>query len=423
MTDGRLSTRLDVFQPKRVTPCHPANHSQRPPLPRLTSFLDRICKAQRVERGMAEGLYESLHTRRLDEELRAIPELEPLFGRLEKEDAPEALARHIADAITDVLRNEDDDSRRAQLVNELLGLIGAQSEQVLDVSQRLIAVTRRIAPGVFSLERPITPLSQAALLTNAKDEPSFGSELPAELASANRVDLLCAFVRWHGIRVLEDALLDLKARGVPLRVITTTYVGATERRAVDEVVRRFGAEVRISYETQTTRLHAKAWLIRRATGFDTAYVGSSNLSRSALVDGLEWNVRLSGVGTPALLRKFEATFDTYWNDAAFKRYDPETDADLLDDALRFAGNRGRSPGGPITLAGLEVRALPHQDEILEALESERERGHHRNLVVAATGTGKTVVAALDYRRLRQERGGDPTLLFVAHRKEILEQSL
>src|SRR5207245_2826927 len=63
------------------------------------------------------------------------------------------------------------------------------------------------------------------------------------------------------------------------------------------------------------------------------------------------------------------------------------------------------------------------DEILEALESERERGHHRNLVVAATGTGKTVVAALDYRRLRQERGGDPTLLFVAHRKEILEQSL
>lgn len=64
-------------------------------------------------------------------------------------------------------------------------------------------------------------------------------------------------------------------------------------------------------------MHAKAWLFRRATRFDTAYVGSSNLSRAALLDGVEWNVRLSRVGTPSLLEKFEATFDTYWNDPGF----------------------------------------------------------------------------------------------------------
>ena len=151
-------------------------------------------------------------------------------------------------------------------------------------------------------------------------------------------------------------------------------------------------------ETEATRLHAKAWLFRRNSGYDTAFVGSSNLSRSALVDGLEWNVRLSGVGTPDLVRKFAATFDTYWESSAFVPYDPARDGDRLDDALASAGNRtGKRTS--ISLAGLEVRPLPHQQEILEALDTEREvHERHRNLVVAATGTGKTVVAALDYRR-------------------------
>ena len=121
---------------------------------------------------------------------------------------------------------------------------------------------------------------------------------------ADHVDLLCAFVKWHGLRVLEKELTLLRERGIPLRVITTTYLGATDVRALDALVNEFGAQVRINYETDQTRLHAKAWLLRRNTGFHTAYVGSSNLSHAALVDGLEWNVRLSAVATPHLLEKF-----------------------------------------------------------------------------------------------------------------------
>jgi hypothetical protein len=139
------------------------------------------------------------------------------------------------------------------------------------------------------LERPVTPLSAAALLTNAPVPADEGAEQVDGLGSADSVDLLCAFVRWHGLRVLQEPLTRLRERDVPLRVITTTYVGA---------------QVRVSYEAQSTRLHAKAWLMRRRSGFDTVFVGSSNLSRSALVDGPEWNVRLSAVATPALLRKF-----------------------------------------------------------------------------------------------------------------------
>ena len=176
---------------------------------------------------------------------------------------------------------------------------------------------------------------------------------------------------------------------------------------------------------RSTRLHAKAWLFRRNSGYDTAYVGSSNLSKAALLDGLEWNVRLSSISTPDVLRKFEATFDSYWSESAFELYDPDRDSRRLDEALHLAG-RGPSnvEGHRITLSGLEVRPYPHQRDMLERLEVERTvHDRHRNLLVAATGTGKTVMAALDYKRLRQQYGRELRLLFVAHRQEILRQSL
>ena len=179
-----------------------------------------------------------------------------------------------------------------------------------------------------------------------------------------------------------------------------------------------GAKVKVSYETRSTRLHAKAWLFHRETGFATAYIGSSNLTQWALVDGVEWNVRLSQVTAPDILEKFHATFDSYWAEADFESYDPARDAARLDRALEstFAADT-------IQFAALDVIPYPHQTEILERLTVERERHHRfRNLVVAATGTGKTIVAALDFRRLRDQMN-NPSLLFVAHRKELLAQSL
>ncbi|PIM73993.1 helicase [Streptomyces sp. JV178] len=293
-----------------------------------------------------------------------------------------------------------------------------------DGPRQLLALAEQEAPGVYAL-RPLTPLSETALITNSPEDPSLGSELRAELATADRIDLLCAFVKWYGLRVLEDSLRAAKERGVPIRVITTTYIGATDRHALDRLVRDFGAEVKVNYEIRSTRLHAKAWLFRRNSGFDTAYVGSSNLSKAALLDGLEWNVRLSSVATPAVLNKFEATFDAYWNDSAFELYDPDADGERLDRALSQASGSGATTDLKISLSGLEVRPFPHQQDMLERLRVEREiRGRNHNLLVAATGTGKTVMAALDYRNLRKTLGnGNPRLLFVAHRKEILKQSL
>jgi superfamily II DNA or RNA helicase/HKD family nuclease len=296
----------------------------------------------------------------------------------------------------------------------------------VDPIQQLHAVRPDGGPGRTARlrHRPKTPLNDAALLTNAHGEPTLASELRAEIDSADSVDLLCAFVMWHGLRLIEGELQTATEASVPIRVVTTTYIGGTERRALDRLVRDFGAQVKVQYDAQRTRLHAKAWLFGRHTGFDTAYVGSSNLTTSAMLEGVEWNVRLSRTATPTLLDKFRATFDAYWNSPEFEPYNPDADRDRLDDALLEARGVKASHRVTITLAGLEVRPYPYQQEMLDAIAVERVlHDRHRNLVVAATGTGKTVVAALDYRRLAREAGRLPRLLFVAHRREILEQSM
>lgn len=366
------------------------------------------------------GIFESLLTDQLAEKLAPLQGFKQSVASIDLASAPGELTRFLGDAIAERLGTLDAD-QMIELSNKILELVG-RSEDVLPGPQQLLEVQHDDNVRIRSFKRPQIPMSVAALLTNSREDPQLAAELRAELSSADRVDLLCAFIKWEGLRLLTDSLLELKEFGIPIRVITTTYMGATQRHAIDELVRRFDAEVRINYETNATRLHAKAWLFRRNSGFDTAYVGSSNLSRPALLDGLEWNVRLSGVATPGLLQKFALTFESYWEDNAFVPYNPDTDAERLDAALKRAG--GSTARRMLGSTGLEVTPLLHQAEMLEELDGARSnRDEHRNLVVAATGTGKTVLAALDYKRLCEAAGRELTLLFVAHRKEILAQSL
>ncbi|SDN38116.1 DUF3427 domain-containing protein [Streptomyces wuyuanensis] len=378
------------------------------------------------------GLYEQLITLRLESRLKDLSadgQWHAIDGVVGPESSPHVIARHVAETTRLVLERlpAADRVHAANHILESMSTVEGAREWVDLVAEgprQLLAVAEKEAEGVYAI-RPATPLSDTALITNSPEDPSLGFELRAELATADRVDLLCAFVKWHGLRVIEQSLEAAHARGVPIRVLTTTYIGATERRALDKLVQKFDAQVKVNYELRSTRLHAKAWLFRRNSGYDTAYVGSSNLSKAALLDGLEWNVRLSSVATPDVLRKFEATFDSYWSDSAFELYDPDRDATRLDDALLQSGRGTRSAEERhITLSGLEVRPYPHQRDMLERLEVERElHGRSRNLLVAATGTGKTVMAALDFKHLREKHGRDLRLLFVAHRQEILRQSL
>lgn len=379
---------------------------------------------------LVPGLYETLVTRELQEAIAELGEGVVDLQPADAGDAHRAVAEHVRRLVERALRSLPEATRlvaQTELCNELLASIrGVPHGAAPEPAEALVAplsILREVRePGRLNtaapaLRRPLVPLDAADLLVNARDQPSVGAAIEREIHSADGIDLLCAFVRWNGLRMIRPALEAFCAAGKPLRVITTVYTGSTERKALDWLV-GIGARVKVSYDTRTTRLHAKAWLFERASGYSTAFIGSSNLTHSAMLDGVEWNVRLAQASTPDLLDKFKAAFDSYWADPDYESYDPARDAERFDRAVRVTPQTAEAP-----ILHFDLHPYPFQREMLQALTVERERhGRYRNLVVAATGTGKTMVAAFDYLRIRRFIQ-NPSLLFVAHRKEILEQSL
>jgi superfamily II DNA or RNA helicase len=320
--------------------------------------------------------------------------------------------------------------RQLDLVNsilvatrERLGRAGDEIDGFRNPLQVLQAIHRTGPAPAY----PDTGLANPWLFTAGRGSPSLLAELRRELSACDQVDILVSFITYSGVRKLIDVLQAATALGADqkprtkIRMLTTTYTGATEIRALDELATLPGCEIRISLDGRRTRLHAKAWIFQRATGFGSAYVGSANLSGAALMGGLEWTVKFTERGQSDLFERAKAHFETLWEDNEFQVYDRnnESHRQALGEALR------REAGGDLVVRQtfFDLEPKTYQQDMLDSLQAERDHGRRRNLVVAATGTGKTVVAAFDYRRLCSIDGGRPRLLFVAHREEILRQSM
>ncbi|MBR4225839.1 MAG: DUF3427 domain-containing protein [Candidatus Methanomethylophilaceae archaeon] len=307
--------------------------------------------------------------------------------------------------------------------NRILGLISELSEEddILDwrigeAGERLLSIWNRMDAKV---RRPNTSISVSTLFTGGRRGVPIYEELCREIETSEEADLLVSFIKNSGLRLIMDSLTRMTDRGGRVRVLTTTYTGATDPQAIERLSRLRNTEVRISYDSKSTRLHAKSYLFKRANGFDTAFIGSSNLSNAAISDGMEWNVKLTEQDAPQVISVMRSAFDTYWSSPDFEPYEPLEDLPKLNAALRRESDRGTRVGG----VRFDIRPYLFQQEILDELEAEREVfGSYRNLVVAATGTGKTVVSAFDYRRFREGAERD-RLLYVAHRRDILVKSL
>ncbi len=389
------------------------------------------------------GLHERLDTPRVRQALKALGlEDHARWGKeLEGDDLAMSLfaelAQRLAERAGELREKGYQDWMLAvqALANALAAaghpLSGIEEDLPQPPFRQLLEVRSRAADQVGQREtlRPDIPLALSSLLTGSDRTPSLVTQIEKELATADSADWLVSFIKWSGIRALRETLKRFTETpttdGSPrLRIATTSYLGATDPKAIEFLLSLPNTEIRVSYDTHRTRLHAKAYLFHRNTGFGSAYIGSANVSRVAMDEGLEWTAKVSEYELPHMWRQIQTSFEAHWEDPA--EFEPLTAEGLprLQQALESEAGAGSNAQKDFTRF-FDLRPYAFQEQILEDIQRERRSGINRHLVIAATGTGKTMIAAFDYRRFARERAdkGRPSLLFIAHREEILRQAM
>ena len=382
------------------------------------------------------GIYEQLITQliesRIDRERFYVGERE-----LNSSEASTWLSRflsHILEyAIESVPSSDDRLQHQIALSNQLLLWLKTQIQDKDFIEDNLLASQGKILTALYELENPVsadlknyindifplTGLSQSELFCGSNAGLSLESELKREILSADKIYWLVSFIKWAGIRIFRKELEEFTASGRELKIITTSYMGATDAKAVEYLASLPNTEVKLSYNTERERLHAKSYLFLRNTGYHTGYIGSSNLSHSALTNGLEWNLKITSQEIPHIINKSLSTFETYWSSHDFEHFNGDAkSSEKLKKAL--SQQRGDFEVSPTHF--FDISPFPHQSDILEQLAVERSAHQRfRNLVVAATGTGKTLISAFDFARFVKDKP-QAKFLFVAHREEILKQA-
>ncbi|MBT1446377.1 DUF3427 domain-containing protein [Shewanella sp. JM162201] len=382
------------------------------------------------------GIYEQLITQliasRIDREQFYVGERE-----LNSSEASTWLSRFLANilqyAIDSVPTGDDRLQQQIAFSNQLLLWLKTQIQDDDFIEDNLLVSQGKILTALYELKNPVsadfkkyindifplTGLTQSELFCGSNAGLSLESELKREILSADKIYWLVSFIKWAGIRIFRKELEEFTASGRELKIITTSYMGATDAKAVEYLASLPNTEVKLSYNSERERLHAKSYLFLRDTGYHTGYIGSSNLSHSALTNGLEWNLKITSQEIPHIINKSLSTFETYWESNDFEHFDGDTTSrEKLNKALsQQCGDYECS-----ATHFFDISPFPHQSDILEQLAVERSvHLRFRNLVVAATGTGKTLISAFDFSRFIKQKP-QANFLFVAHREEILKQA-
>lgn len=377
---------------------------------------------------LTEGVYEDLINNELNQAIEDSDAANIVCKTddIDSAESPQMLANYVAKIVHRKLTEESlSNEERIRYVNNILQHSEVDNDELLVITkQYLSAVISKQKAAALSMTRqhivrPESGFRVSNLFTGGQSALSLSSEIVKDIASADQICLIVSFLRMSGIRIMYDALKTFCSQeGHSLRIITTTYCGATEVRAVKQLAELPNTEIRISYNTDIERLHAKSYIFVRNSGYSTAYIGSSNLSKSAHTDGLEWNIRTTNIENPHIIKTALATFDMYWNSPNFE--------DFREGGVEKLYAELKKQKTPIlsTTTLFKYTILPHQKVILDKIQTERNINNvYRNLIVAATGTGKTVVSAFDYLYYSRKNPQRCKLLFIAHRQEILRQAL
>lgn len=384
------------------------------------------------------GIYEQVINQLFAEKLKSFDEKDFFIGKrvIKSKDAADYLSRYLYNLVSELFhsfdRSDNGISICSGIVNDVIKQLGREfniedyADNLLDAELTILTAivdkTKCDYPDIAEYIKSITPttsLTHSHLFTGHNDGVNMSSELRREIHSADDICILVSFIRTSGLNEIESELRRYTREGKRLRIITTTYMKATEFKAIKRLSGLPNTEIKISYNCDRDRLHAKSYLFLRKTGFHTAYIGSSNISGVALTHGLEWNLKITQAELPNIIATVRNSFETYWADETFETFHSNID----DERLRSALSKEDAADVSIEYSVLDlINAHEYQNEILEKLKVERNlHNHYRNLIVAATGTGKTVIAAFDFKHYL-EKNPNATFLFVVHREEIIKQA-
>lgn len=386
---------------------------------------------------ISTGVYEQIINRLFLLKLNKVDAERFYIGKklISKDDAVHILSKYLQHLIEVAFIGTPEDQdvdKYIEFVNSVIRTLGKEFN-VDDTELDLVDAQKSILTAVIDrtnceypdIEKhlraitPVTSLSRSALFFGGRGPADMESELNKEILCADEICWVVSFIKTSGLNLLWNSLKKFTSEGKCLRIITTTYTGATDYDAIARLATLPNTEIKISYDGTQDRLHAKSYIFIRNSGFHTAYIGSSNLSSYALKDGKEWNFKATQFELPQVIENVRNSFESYWCDDTFECFVPGVSDERLKKAL---GIDWETPLLDFSALDL-MRAKDYQQEILEKLDVERNvHGHFRNLVVAATGTGKTVIAAFDFKRYR-EAHPDCHFLFIAHRQEILHQAM
>jgi len=297
----------------------------------------------------------------------------------------------------------------------------------LDAPLLSTPLTRELT--VLSGEKPTEykkSLRSWELIAPGQSDEALLHHLISELHTASSADWMVSFTRHSGIQALVLALQEAERKRKKIRIITSFYMNITEAKALRTLLQFKNVEVRIFQAlNKKDSFHPKAYLFKREKDLHSAIIGSSNLSKAALTTGHEWNVRIPHSPVSPLVTQAQYLFDSLWESNETVRCNPELLASY-DQPVKSRGwinqfviDRPHQDlvADPATIQIKKISPNEMQKPALEQLEYSRQQGHKKAMIIAATGTGKTYLAAFDAQQTNSKR-----VLFIAHRGKLLSQA-
>lgn len=276
------------------------------------------------------------------------------------------------------------------------------------------------------------------LIINEKTKfRNFFIYLKQELLNCKKFYFIVSFIRYSGIQLLISTLDELEKQGIQGEIITSVYLNITDSKALQKLLSYKNIKVKI-YNNSSESFHTKAYLFEKEK-YHSVVIGSSNISQSALYSAEEWNVKLTDSSFFNIYGKSLNQFEKLWhsNEAI------ELTQDFIDEYEKYKKsiNVQNTFDYRKTKIEQENEFVPNsmQKRVLQKLKETRINGNKKGLVISATGTGKTYLAAMDIKQFfeinsntenklfkindKKSKTSNIKFLFIAHREELLENAI